>query len=262
MWDALIQAADRVEFEPPDPHLDVKGFYEIAWRASSIGRPVSVMYTARVNPEQRAFESASRSRFLAGELDPRRLYVVPDGCAPAGVDPARIRLLDQIMVIPPAGAAHPFPLPPAPLTPPSPIGRVVGLSDDPSDFRCTLGTGWSAAEGWAAWSDGGVPDLILRLGHRPAQDLVLTMVAQGEPLTGQGVSVIVGGQTVARLRLAREPGEFRFRVPRALIPGPVLRLTLKIDPPEAPGASDHSGERRLLRIGLSSIRLDLAQTNS
>jgi hypothetical protein len=69
-WDRLVTASELVQFVPPDPHVDDKLFYEIAWRAAAAGRPVNIMYTSRTRPAQRAIELADRVRFLSGEVDP------------------------------------------------------------------------------------------------------------------------------------------------------------------------------------------------
>lgn len=255
-WEQLITSADVVEFQPPDPHLDETLFYEIAWRASSLKRPVNVMYTARVNPEQRAFEAASRARFMRGELDPQHLYILGDGCVPAGVDAARLKLVNRVVVIPPAEARYPFALRPAPVADPFPIGRTVSLAPDALPFRCMLGPDWSLPEGWGVWSDGAAPELIFRLPARPEGALRLTIVAQGFPFEGQKVSVIAGGRTIGRWTLTAEPSENSVSVPRELMPGPLLNVVLKVDHPLAPAARGGSGDTRLLGVGLRSVRLD------
>lgn len=256
-WDPLIASADVVEFQPPDPHLDGKLFYEIAWRASSLGRPVNVMYTARVKPEQKAFEAASRGRFLRGELNPRHLYIIADGCHPAGVDPARIKLVNKVTIIPPADARYPFPLRPAPAAAPFPLGQTVTFDTAAQQFRCLLAQDWSQPEGWGVWSDGAAPELIFRLPAPPARDLQLTVLAQPSP-DPQGVTVVVGGRAIGRWTLAGAPAEYRVQIPRALIAGTTLRVVLKVDHPQAPSAVGASSDSRLLGVGLRAVRLDVA----
>ncbi|CAN7212310.1 DUF6311 domain-containing protein [Phenylobacterium sp. LjRoot219] len=255
-WEALIASADVVEFQPPDPHLDGKLFYEIAWRASSLSRPVNVMYTARENPAQKAFEEAARRQFLRGELNPRHLYILTDGCIPGGVDPARIKLVNRVLVIPPANARYPFALRPAPAAS-FPIGQTVALAPDTPQFRCMLARDWSRPEGWGVWSDGAAPELVFRLPAAPERDLLLTAVVQPFP-EGQGVSVMVGGQPVGRWTLAGPPAEYQVRIPRALVSGTQLNVVLKVDRPLAPSAVGPSTDSRQLGVGLQSVRLDLA----
>ncbi|CAN7329992.1 DUF6311 domain-containing protein [Phenylobacterium sp. LjRoot225] len=256
-WEQLIASADVVEFQPPDPHADQTLFYEIAWRATSLKRPINVMYTARVNPEQKAFETAARSRFLRGELDPRHLYVLTGRCIPAGPDGARLKLVNKVMVIPPADAHYPFLLRPAPTPQPFPIGTTISIAQ-PRKFQCMLGRDWSRPEGWGVWSDGAAPELIVRLAERPERDLRLTVLAQAFPAEGQTVSVIAGGRTLGRWALTAEPAEHSVSVPRELTPGPLLHVVLKVDHPLAPRALGNSTDSRLLGVGLHSVRLDLA----
>ena len=256
-WEALIASADVVEFQPPNPHFDGRLFYEIAWRATSLRTPVNVMYTARVNPEQKAFEAASLSRFQSGELDPRHLYVLTEACPPPAIDPARLKRVDGVLVIPPADARLPFTLETAPQPLPLQLGQPVTLASDPARFRCLLGRDWSQAEGWGVWSDGAAPELALRLAAPPERDLLLTIEAQPFP-ERQGVSVIVGGHAVARWELAGEPAEHQARIPRALIPGAQLNVVLKVDRPLAPSELGQSTDSRRLGVGLRSVRLDSA----
>lgn len=257
-WEALIASADVVEFQPPDPHVDEGAFDEIAWRASSMKRPVNVMYTARLKPEQRTFETASRSAFLLGQLNPKRLYIVTDGCIPAGFDMSRLKQVNRIVVIPPKDAHYPFVMRAAPAPDPFPIGRTVSLAPETPQFRCVLGRDWSGLEDWGVWSAGPDPELLFRLAARPSQDLLLTIAAQPFPEEGQGVSVIVGGRAVGRLMMAGGAAEYTVRVPLELIPGPTMDVTLKVDHPQSPSTRGDSTDTRLLGIGLRSVRLDPA----
>lgn len=253
-WEPLIASAEVVEFQRPDPHVDLKAFYEIAWRATALKRPVNVMYASRPDPRQKAFESDGRRRFLLGELDPRHLYVVTDGCAPAGVEASRLKLVNRIVVIPPAKARYPFALLPAPTPEPFPLGRTVAPGSP--QFPCMLARDWSGPEGWGAWSDGDAPELVLALAARPDRDLLLTLEAQGYPSAGQGVSVMVGGRAVGRFALRAEPSTHTVRLPRELIGGPALDIVLKVDHAEAPSAKGDSLDSRRLGVGLRSVRLD------
>jgi len=257
-WEPLIASADRVEFQPPDPHVDLQAFTEIAWRASSMGRPINIMYTARTNPAQKAFETAARSRFLRGDLDPKRLYVISDKCIPAGLDASRLKQVSRLLVIAPLGARYPYVLQPAQVPDPFPLGVTVSLEGQAREFHCVLGKDWSQPEGWGAWSDGGEPELFFRLNAPPERDLRLTLVARGYPSTGQVLSVVVGGQTITRLALTAQPERFEVRVPKALTPGSLLDVTLKVDHPRSPKEAGESPDVRRLGVGLTSVRLDPA----
>jgi len=255
-WDRLVAAATLVEFEPPDPHADDKAFYEIAWRATSMRRPVNIMYTARVNPQQQAFEAAARDRFMAGQLDPGRLYVLTDGCAPAGGDPARLRLVNRLTIIPPKTVEAALTMRPAPIAAPFPLGATVSLDTDAQHFRCMLGGDWSGPEPWGVWSNGPQPRLWLRLAAQPQTDLTMTFRAQAFPVDGQGITVLLAGQPVARMVLRGEPSEHAVRLPARLLAGTVLDLTFKVDRPQSPAALSGADDVRQLGIGLRSVRLD------
>lgn len=255
-WAPLIASAEVVEFQPPDPHVDLKAFYEIAWRAMALKRPVNVMYTARAEPRQKAIESAARRRFLLGELEPRRLYVVTDGCAPLGITPSRLKLVNQILVIPPAEARYPFALRPAPAPQAFPLGQDVTAEAAP--FRCMLAHDWSKPEPWGVWSDGDAPELVFALPALPDGDMMLTLTAHAFPVEGQGVSVIVGGRTVGRIALTAEPSTHVVRLPHDLVAGPTLDVVLKVDRAVAPSEISKSADSRRLGVGLRSIRLEPA----
>lgn len=255
-WEPLISSAEVVEIQPPDPFADVLLFYEIAWRATSLERPVNIMYTARVNPVQRAIQSASRGRFLRGELDRRHLYVVTDGCVPAGIAPSRLRMVNNVVVIPPADARYPFALRPAPAPAPFPIGQTISLASDAAHFRCLLGQDWSVAEGWGVWSDGGAPELVLNLPPTAAGELKLTVLASSFP-ERQGVSVLVGGHAVGRWNLVETPAEYSVRIPASVRSGSLLSVVLKVDRPTSPSSRSGSSDTRELGVGLRSVRVDL-----
>jgi hypothetical protein len=258
-WETLIASATVVEFQPPDPHLEQKAFYEIAWRATALRRPVNVMYTARVDPRQKGFEAAGRKRFLQGQLDPRHLYVVTDGCIPAGVDPSRLKLVNRIMVIPPARASYPFALRPAPPPEPFPLGRTVTVSPETPQLACTLAYDFSPVEDWGAWSNGDNPELIFRLAARPQHDLLLTLVAQPFPTDGQGATVMLGGRAVGRIAMPKGGvATYSVRLPAALISGPTFDVVLHVDHPQQPSVISHSPDVRRLGIGIRSLRLDPA----
>jgi hypothetical protein len=256
-WDALIREADVVEFQPPDPHANDRAFYEIVWRASSMKRPVNVMYTARVNPAQAAFEATSRSRFMSGQVNPRRLYILLSGCAPPGIDAARLRQLDHILVIPPAELREALKLPPAPPAPEFPFAQTVGLYTAPQSFRCMLGTDWEMPQGQGVRSDGTAPNLLLRLRTTPRHDLLLTINARAISARGEELSLIVSGRPIADVPLAAKYSEFTARVPSELISGPLLRVGLRLGPSGARSARAQSSPP--YGIDLRSVRLDWAR---
>jgi hypothetical protein len=256
-WDALIAAASIVEFQPTSPHVDETAFYELAWRASSMGRPINIMYAARSDPNQAALEAAARHKFLAGEIDPKRLYVVLDGCAPAGLPAERFRQVNGVAIIPPAGGRYSTPLRSAPIPPPFPLAQTVSAEVAPAQLRCILGGDWSLPEPWGVWSDGPAPELIFRLATPPRGDLVLTLSAHSFPPEGQGVTVVAGGRNVARWLLRGEPGRYRARIPHEVARGLVVGVVLKVDRPQSLSSRGlYGADGRQLGVGLRSVRLD------
>ncbi|MGN6271314.1 MAG: DUF6311 domain-containing protein [Sphingomonas sp.] len=105
-WQGAIAAASDVTFMTGEPTDDLALYQEVAWRATSLGRPVRVAYTARRSTETAARMGAERERFLAGALEANRLYVLlPGSPAPATAGP-RLAVLDGTRVILPIGAVR------------------------------------------------------------------------------------------------------------------------------------------------------------
>lgn len=102
-WGAAVAAARDVTFMPPDATLDLPLFQEVAWRATSQRKPVRLAYTARdarVTQQRLAVEHAD---FLAGKLQPDRLYVLtPTSPVPDAAKP-RLAVLDGVRVVLPQG---------------------------------------------------------------------------------------------------------------------------------------------------------------
>jgi hypothetical protein len=106
-WDAVIAGASAIEMQPPDPFRNLKLIEEIGWRAMRACRPMRHMYVSRVPRSAQQRIDADRRAFLAGRLDPTRLYILYQGeNAPAALV-SRVRVLDGITFIPPARPAPP-----------------------------------------------------------------------------------------------------------------------------------------------------------
>ena len=101
-WDRLISTAKVVDFQPSDPKPRLGLFWELAYRASRRGVPMTDMYSARVAPAQGAFQKADVEDIRKGRLARDRLYVFADGCVPASG--AQIYRLDDVLIIPPQNA--------------------------------------------------------------------------------------------------------------------------------------------------------------
>lgn len=107
-WDALIAQAGSVEIEPPEPFRDLKLMEEIGWRAVHHCRPMRYFYASRISWVTQARIDADRRDFIAGPLDPTRLYVVyaPQDAPPALRD--RLIAIDGVAVIPATHAGAPL----------------------------------------------------------------------------------------------------------------------------------------------------------
>jgi len=100
-WATMLATARDITFEPSDVTRDLALFQEVAWRATSLGRPVRLAYTARISSRTAARLAAEGARFTAGDLDPHRLYVlIGDAPVPAQAR-ERLLTLDGVRVIRP-----------------------------------------------------------------------------------------------------------------------------------------------------------------
>jgi hypothetical protein len=108
-WDALIARAGSIDVQPPEPFRNLDLIEEVAWRAVRQCRPMRYFYASRIPRTTQVRIDADRRMFLAGQIDPARLYVVtrPQD-APAALR-ARLVAIDGVSVIAPtrAGAAMP-----------------------------------------------------------------------------------------------------------------------------------------------------------
>jgi len=106
-WQALVASASAIELQPPDPHRDLRVTEEIGWRAMLACRPMRHMYVARIPRSVQSRIDEDRRAFLAGRIDPTRLYILYRGeQVPAALAP-RMRMLDGIAFIPPTNPAPP-----------------------------------------------------------------------------------------------------------------------------------------------------------
>ncbi len=108
-WDALIARAGSIDIQPPEPFRNLDLTEEIAWRAVRQCRPMRYFYASRIPRTTQARIDADRRMFLAGQIDPTRLYII---ARPQDAPPAlrpRLVAIDGVSVIVPtrAGAAMP-----------------------------------------------------------------------------------------------------------------------------------------------------------
>jgi hypothetical protein len=106
-WQALVASASAIELQPPDPHRDLRLTEEIGWRAMLACRPMRHMYVSRIPRSAQARIEADRRAFLAGRIDPTRLYILYRGETVPTALRSRVRMLDGIAFIPPETPAPP-----------------------------------------------------------------------------------------------------------------------------------------------------------
>jgi hypothetical protein len=103
-WPALIAGAQRVDFTPADPFVDLQVMEEITWRAVLAQRPVGFSYTARVPAAVRARLAAARADFERGIIPVGDLVIVQDGKLPTRLSPSlrrRVLRIDGVTMIAP-----------------------------------------------------------------------------------------------------------------------------------------------------------------
>jgi hypothetical protein len=105
-WGRAVATAHDISFEPPDSTLDLALFQEVAWRAASLRRPVRIAYTARDSLATRRRLTAEHTDFLAGKLEPERLYVLTASSPVPKAARARLAVLDGVRVILPENAVR------------------------------------------------------------------------------------------------------------------------------------------------------------
>lgn len=104
-WDRAVAAARDISFEPPDATLDLALFQEVAWRAAILERPVRLAYTARTTHATQRRLAGEHADFLAGRLVPERLYVLTATAPVPAAARERLRVLDGVRVLVPAGVS-------------------------------------------------------------------------------------------------------------------------------------------------------------
>lgn len=98
-WDKVIADADMIQFEPPEMYRDLALMEEVTWRAIVAGKPVRFFYASRETVAVRQRLRRDSAAFVTGQTDPRRLYVLLDGEAPATLA-GRVVKLDGVSIIP------------------------------------------------------------------------------------------------------------------------------------------------------------------
>lgn len=107
-WQALVERASSVEFEPATPYLEEAVRDELTWRAITANHavPLRYFYASREPAAIRARLDADSAAFRAGRIDPTRLYVILDKKIPLALM-SRIQLIDGVAVIAPVSPSSP-----------------------------------------------------------------------------------------------------------------------------------------------------------
>jgi len=190
-WDALIRAARRVDIYPPQPHIDDRLFYEIAWRSVSANVPVNTMYAARPSLSQMALDETGRQAVMAGRIDPERLYVLLNPCnIPAAAE--RMRELDGVWIIPPARAQNVVTARPAPQVYRLDETFTFGWRDKGA---CLTGPGFAMPEKNMSWDMAPVAHLGLDLARPIPAGAVLHLRLHGGKRACR-VTILINGAPV------------------------------------------------------------------
>ena len=222
-WDRLIKAAKVVDFQPSDPQTTLDLFWELAFRATKLGVPLTTMYSARVSPAQFAFQKADEADVRMGRLASDRLYVLADGCAPFPMMTAY--RLDGVMIVPPAGAdVSGLSLSPV-RSPAVRLGEALAISKP--ENRCLLGSGWNAPQGASVSSDGAEASLYMPIPAGETGPLMLSVRIRGLSGGAFRMEATSGGEVLAP-RKGQGPDTAAFLIPPGRIKGQtVLPIALR-----------------------------------
>ncbi|ADU12367.1 DUF6311 domain-containing protein [Asticcacaulis excentricus] len=236
-WSPLIAASSRVNFVPPDPHIDTQRFYNVAYRAVSAKVPVTTMYAARPDVRQQAVEMASYARFLAGEAAPDQLYVYLNPCPPPPALRARLRELDGYWILPPLSATS---VGRTPVYPRMPLNVMQTVARD-KPTACGFGADWALPEEAGIWSRGSraVFPVPTEIDASAAKQVRLTLNTRRP----SQVTVFINDVKVASLLLNKKPTTHSLAVP-AGVSGQV-RVSFVVSDPPSPGRTVREDLKRL-----------------
>ena len=99
-WPRLIETAQRIDFTPADPFVDLQLMEEITWRAVAAKRPVGFTYTARLSAATRRRLASERAAFERGEVARDHLLVVQDGKLPRALRRRALRIDGATLIAP------------------------------------------------------------------------------------------------------------------------------------------------------------------
>ena len=141
-----------------------------------------------------------------------------------------------------------------------PTGATIDLSDGNIDARCPLlSAGWKETDEGLVKAKAESAELRFRFAEVPSSGLVLTLagISQAKSDGPQPVDLLVRGETIGTLVLAKAGSEGRVVIPARLAAARDLVIRL------VPGRHRDSAEGRTwprLAIGLTALRLDPLET--
>ncbi len=227
-WDKLIAASKGVDFYPANVHFDDRLFYELTWRATSSAKPVNTMYAARENLVQLAHETEGQDAFKRGIIRNDRLFVFLKQCDAPPELQSRLRMLDNVWIIPP-DAARDIPLD-KPVWDPIKTKVRFGWLDQGT---CMLDENWSRPDTEGVWTEAPIADVQIPIRHvkfetKPkALDLTLNMGSHQPAL----VSVLINGQKVSELELERGRSQHIVQLPKNVLRGDNLNISFVVEKP-------------------------------
>lgn len=230
-WDRLVAASSGVDFYPPNVHFNDRLFYELTWRATSAAKPVNTMYAARENLVQLAHEIEGQDNFKRGIIRNDRLLVFLKQCDAPPQLQSRLRMLDNVWIIPP-DAARDIALD-KPVWDPIQTKVRFGWLDQGT---CMLDENWSRPDTEGVWTEAPVADVQIPIRHvefeeKPkALDLTLNMGSHQPAL----VSVLINGKKVSELELEKGRSKHVVPLPSSVLRDDNLNISFVVEKPQGP----------------------------
>lgn len=243
-WESVIRASTQVNFVPPNPHISLPRFYEVAYRAVSAKVPVNTMYAARPDQRQEALELEGYGRFLKGEAAPDQLYVYLNPCPPPTALRPRLRELDGYWILPPARAAT---IGRAPVYPTFPLNQMQDVVRDKPTV-CGFGTDWALAEETGIWTrgDNGVMTLPEEVSAPAGSEVRLTLNTRRP----SQVTIFANDTKLGTYSLTKKATTHSFRLPKTVSGGLRLRFVVTDLPAPAKPVPTELKRVKISQMGL------------
>ena len=248
-WDRVMSVTSQVSFEPAVSFIpgDHRPFYEIALHAVDHKVPINVMYAARENAAQNALQRSEYFDFLAGRIDPHRLYILLGHAVPPTLA-GRVRQIDGLWIIPPQAAAEAG----APVQVPAFVPGKTYAFGAAEPTVTWVGEAWGVPLNGSIASGASHPVIDVPYVPLPGKDLLLSL--QVRPWRRhQQLTVDVDGKVVTTQVIGNKTPDVKLRVPAAAVALGPLRIGLTSAP--VPGTKDRTGP---LGIQFYSLSADAA----